>query len=468
MTMRVPPSSMDLERAILCSALIDVTTLDLVGDLESKHFYSAANGEIWRAIQRVRARGMSPDHVTVRDDLVAHGKLDAVGGDAALYDITSRLVTTGEPDKHAAEVIALYQRRAVIQVCHEMGAKGYDRAHETIPYLEEVQAEVFRATAVQRPGEGLTRLDPLPFLRSVEAVSRGELAPMGAPTSLDALDERLRGYFDDCLYILAGRPGMGKTALALGSVRAVAKSGKLAAFFSAEMPKNHIVDRYIALHGVPAEAIKRRVFTVDQMRKVGQACAELDALPILIDDTARITVPAMRAGLRRAVAQSKVPLGLIVVDHIGIVSSGVRTDSREQEVSEIARGLKVLAKEFHAPVLALCQLNRECEKSAEKRPSLHHLRDSGEVEQSADVVMFVYRRGYYAAEKKAGRLQEDRFSKSTIEADDDDGRAEIIIAKFREGAPGTVHVMFEGECTRFVDYGHDAYRPEANTRGWET
>ncbi len=464
--MRVPPHSLDLERAILATALTEPATLDVCERLRAEHFYSDANGALWTAILGARARGLTPDHITVRDELVRVGKLASIGGDETLFEITNRILPTYQPEEQAREVIELAQRRAVVMLCHDLASRGYDRAIDTAEYLESAQQRIFEATASVRAEGSLEHIDPLPIMQRIEDIATGKVYPMGSPTGLAVLDEKLRGYDPGALIILAGRPGMGKTALALGAARATARGGdRTSAVFSLEMTKLELEERYVSLAaGVPSDAIKTGQLEAGHFPRIGNAAAEMKRIPLFIDDTAGLSIPQIRARLRRMVSKSGVPLGLIVVDHIGLARSGMRTGSREQEVSEIARALKEIGKEFKAPVLALSQLNRECEKTNDKRPSLHHLRDSGEIEQSADVVLFVYRRGYYAAEKKAGRLKEDRFSQSEIEADDDDGKAEIIIAKRRGGATGTVHCMFEGECTRFVDYGHNDYRPDARVR----
>lgn len=455
--MHVPPHSLDLERAVCAAALMDAATLDVCDALQAPHFYSHSHGTVWTAIRGVRARGMVPDHVTVRDELVRTGQLANAGGDDRLLEITNGTLPTYQPEEHAREIIELAQRRALIAVCHDLAARGYDRAHDTRAFLELAQQRVFEATAGTRADGALVRIDPIPSMQRIEDIATGKVYPMGAPTGLTALDTKLRGYDPGALIILAGRPGMGKTALALGAARAVALGGdRTSAVFSLEMTKNELEERYLSLaSGVPSNSIKTGRLQAGHFPLIAKAAQEMQAIPLFIDETPGLDMPQLRARLRRMVAKSAVPLGIIVVDHIGLARSGMRTGSREQEVSEIARGLKEIAKEFKAPVLALSQLNRECEKTSDKRPSLHHLRDSGEIEQSADVVLFVYRQGYYAAEKKAGRLKEDRFSQSDIAPGDDDGRAEIIIAKRRGGSTGTVHCRFEGECTRFVDSDGD-------------
>jgi len=463
--MRLPPHSLDLERAVLAAVLIDASALDMCDTLKPEHFYGDSYGQIWRAILGCKARGLTPDHVTVRDELVRTGKLAPIGGDETLFAITNSVLPSCEPELHAREIIELAQRRTLIGVMHDLVGRGYDRKHDTKAFLEEAQQRVFEATISLRAEGSLERINPIPTLQRIEDIATGKVYPMGSPTGLTALDERLRGYNDGCLYILAGRPGMGKTSLALASARAVAKGGdRMAAVFSLEMTKLELEERHVSLaSGVPASAIRTGKLQAGHWPLVSAAATEMQSMPMLIDETSGLSIPQLRARLRRAVAKSAIKLGIIVVDHIGLMRSGMRTDSREQEISEIARALKEIAKEFACPVLALSQLNRECEKTGDKRPSLHHLRDSGEIEQSADGVLFVYRRGYYAAEKKAGRLKEDKWSKSEIEAGDDDGKAEVIIAKLRAGSTGTVHCRFEGECTRFVDeYG---YRPDARMRG---
>lgn len=454
--MNAPPNSPDLEAALLCTALCDASVLDVLDRVKPETFWSAKHGEVWRALLGCRARGIEPDPVGARDELVRTGRLVAAGGDETLFELT-KSIGVSDVEARARELLDLAQRRDVIRACQAAAAKGYDRSLDHAAFLEWVQTAVFAAAISQSAKGGLERMDASATFQRIQNIAKGIEQPMGFSTGLRALDEAINGMEKGGLYILAARPGMGKTSLALSAFRAVTTEGThSAAFFSLEMRKQKIIDRLLSIaSGVPGKAMRAGRLQVGHMAALHRAAEEMSQSYDFIEDTPAMSMMEMRASLRRMLAKTDRPLGLVVVDHLGLAKSGKRTDSREQEVSEIARDLKVIAKEFDCPVLALCQLNRECEKSADKRPQLHHLRDSGEIEQSADTVLLIYRQGYYAAKKKAGQLQEDPRIKSEIVAGDDDGKAEIIRAKVREEEPGTTYVMWEGECTRFVDIARD-------------
>lgn len=454
--LQVPPHSKEIERAVLCMLLSDPDSFDVCAELTPSAFYVQTHADVFAAILAVRARGLTPDTITVPDQLEIGGAkyLDAI---EQCTEITSKVIPTHKPEEHVREIIELAQRRNVIRVCMNIAARGYDRSILTSDFFEDAERKILAATSVERAGAGFTRMNPVAMMERFQAAHLRQ-ALTGLPTGLASLDKKLDGLKAGKLYIVAGRPGMGKSSLALGMARAVAKSDRVALMVSLEMDNEECDVRFASLaSGVPGVTIERGLALVaDQPWRLGQAAQEMEIVPFLHDDTPSLAIPRIRARVRREMMRHG-KIGVIVVDHLGLARSGMNMSSREQEVSEISRSLKEMAKEFNCPVVALAQLNRECEKRPDKRPQLSDLRDSGSIEQDADVIVFVYRRGYYAAEMKAGRIQTDtsKWAKpSTIEAGDDDGKAELIIAKHRGGPKGIVHCDFHGEAMRFLDQNH--------------
>ena len=473
--MRVPPNSLDLERAVLCAGLLDRAAIDRCDMLQAEHFYSEAHAETWRSLMRLTARGATPDLMTVRDDLSAHGKLAAVGGDEYLFALVGHMVATSTIDVTAREIVALAQRRAVISACHEIAAAGYDRSIDTAAFLDDAEGRMFAATKVSTSESCLQRMDPRPIIQRLQDVATGKAAPMGLPTGVGALDRRIRGLRAGKLVVIAGRPGMGKSALAGVIARSVARTGKLACFFSQEMGAEEHDQRYMSLaSGVSATSIEQATVRSDKMAHVVRAAQEMEDTPLWRDDTPRITLPKIRSRVRRAVIESGCELGTIIVDHLGLMRWAGRRphqQSRQEEIGEYTAALKELAKEWGVPIVLLVQLNRACEqRGGDMRPQMSDLSESGKIEQDADQIVLLYRRGYYAEQIKSGRMKLQRYGRQApspdeIQGGDDDGKIEMIVAKCRDGAPGTAYARWDGECTRIVDVDHDDFRPEATVRG---
>ena len=471
---RVPPHAHEIERGLLCAILVDSDVLAACAELRPDHFYVYAHAQIFAAILAVASRGMRPDLVTVPDYLSATAKsADKTNVLEQVYAITGRVISTHEPERHAREIVQLAQRREVITILMRLAIAGYDRATDTRYWFEDVERTVFAATSVATANEmSFTRLDPSVVMQRILDARDGIKPTPGLSTGITALDRRLHGLGlgPKRLYLVAGRPGMGKSALCLGIARSVARTGRDALVVSLEMSREECAVRCMSLAtGIAGRAIDECDMRADQIPMLTRGAEEMAEFAPHTNDSQEVSLPELRASVRRHVAQHG-PIGVLVVDHVGLMSSGIKTGSREQEIAEISRGLKRMTKEFNCPVIALAQLNRKCEDRPDKRPQLSDLRDSGTLEQDADCVIFVYHAGYYAAKMAKGQLQDEPWSKAktTIVAGEDDGKAELIIAKQRGAATAVVHCRFDDKCTRFLDIDHDAYRPEANTRGWET
>ncbi len=440
---QVPPNSLDAERAVLGGILLENQAMNIVVEiLSSEDFYSEANTRIFEAMVGLFARNQPVDHVTLRDDLAQGGKLQAVGGDEYLLSLTNTIPTVANIQAHANIVREKSVVRSLITSCHEIAARGYGDYGAVEEYLDEAEGSIFKiAKERQRsPYEHVKDVVMRTFEEINEAAKRGH-SITGAPTGFDRLDGMTAGMHPGDLIIIAGRPGMGKTSFALNvGLNACAARQTPVAVFSLEMPKEQLVRRMLCSEArVDGSRMRTGKLVRDDWPKLANAAGVLSEMPIWIDDTPAITMLELRAKSRRLMSDSG--LGLIVVDYLQLMRSGSRNDSREQEISEISRSLKALAKELSIPVIALSQLNRGVESRGvkDKRPQLSDLRESGAIEQDADTIWFIYRDEVYNKES------EDR------------GVAEIIIGKQRAGPVGTCRVRFFNEYTRFDNLAEDDY-----------
>lgn len=440
--MRVPPHSLEAERDVLAACLLDPALVDVAaGLLTADDWYSDAHREIWEALLGLARRSMGIDATTLRAALLDAGRLAHVGGDEYLLALSSRIPDTGNTEAHCRIVREKAARRRMIAACHQGASAGYDGSTETADYLDRVQAEVFDAARELASDSGPERIGPMVegVIEEVQAAaSSGGIT--GLPTGLHALDRMTTGLHGGELIIVAGRPGMGKTALATGTaIHAAIDLGRPALFFSLEMPKAQIVRRVIAEYGrVDLHRMRSGALSWNDGEGMERAALALRRAPLLIDDTPAITLMQVRARARRVKAKEG-DLAIVVVDYLQLMRSGMGRESREIEIGDISRGLKVLSKELDCPVMALAQLNRECEKRSDKRPMVSDLRESGSIEQDADAVILVYR--------------DEVYDKNTT----DRGIAELIVGKQRNGSTGTARVKYWGEFTRFDNLADDAW-----------
>lgn len=474
--MRVPPNAMGAERSVLASVLLEPHVFDVVASVlrDRDDFYAEANALIFDAMARLSRRSQPIDHTTLREELLRSGKLAQVGGDEYLFALTDTLPTVANVEAHARIVAEKATVRRLLSACHEIAARGYGDYGDAASFLDEAEGAVFAAT--QRPQtEGALRpMDPRPIVQRIIDSANGIYVPDGISTGVNDLDRRIRGMRKGKLIVVAGRPGMGKSALMGVMARSCASTGKLACVFEQEMGSEEHDMRYMSLvSGVSGTSIERATIRADRMPALMRAAAEMDRAPLWRDDTPRITLPKIRSRVRRAVAESGVELGAIFVDHLGLMRwSGARPRGmeRHQELGEYTKSLKELSKEWDVPIVLLVQLNRECERrGGDMRPQMSDLAESGSIEQDADQIVLLYRRGYYAEQIKSGRMKIQRYGRGPqpdeIQAGDDDGKIEMIVMKCRDGLPGTSYGQWDGECTRILDLECNQSRPEAAVRG---
>jgi replicative DNA helicase len=419
----------------------DAITAAVEQHVETADFYKPAHGHVYEAIQSLHGQGEPADPVTVAEELRRADLLDLVGGRAKLLELQAGTPASANATHYARIVNELALLRRLIGVAGDIAEMGYDTPDDVTDTLDRAEALVFEV-AERRVSDTMTGIrDALQdTLDNLEARYGDDSDLIGIPTGYTDLDRVLHGLQPENLVILAARPGMGKTALSLGIARNVAtQTGRPVVFFSMEMGTLELTKRILAMEArVDATRLWTAKLSEPDWGKISHAVGRLAEAQLYIDDNPHCTVMEMRAKARRLRARFG-DLGLVIVDYIQLMqsSSTRRAENRQVEVSEISRGLKILARELGCPVIALSQLNRQLEYRQDKRPMLADLRESGGLEQDADVVMFIYRDEVYNPDS------------------DDRGKAEVIIAKHRNGPTGKAELAFLPQRAEFENMARD-------------
>lgn len=431
---RVAPHSVDAEESVLGAILIDPEALDRVGGLvRSDDFYIVKNGWVYSAFVDLRKRGLPIDFLTVCNELEARGQLAEVGGAAFISHLINVVPTAIHAEGYAVIMDGNARRRALLEAASEIAQLAYDEKRDAT----DAEAEALRIlsgkvrdngrmlTAEQAAGE----LYDLVTTWASDPLKPGQVR--GLAMGYRALDKALGGLDPDTLTVLAGRPGMGKSALAFCVAENVARSGRPVAIFSLEMSRRAVLARLACGRArVNWQEVKRGLSDDDKLSNLTQHISELSTLPFFVNDESGMTVAQVRAQVARLCARDR--LGLVALDHIGLL--GDKDENEVRRIGNITWGLKRIAKDFLVPVLALSQLNRAVEGRDDKRPTLGDLRDSGHIEQNADNVLMIYREAYYNPE--------------TTEPT----KTEIIIRKAREGEANiSANLAFMAEYGRFYD-----------------
>lgn len=428
-------SDFEGERAVLACIIVEPDTFDEVAELlEENDFTVPLHRAVWRAVAALRGRGAGVDLLTVRQELADAGKLALVErGGMDLSELCTSVPSVVLAEQYAERVAELAARRRMEEALRAAMVTISDRGIPTADAMDGVESLVFSAAGRRAERGGLVPASEgvRSVFEHIKAVSEGN-APPALSTGLLDLDKKLGGLRPGQLMVLAGRPGMGKSALALGMALRAASQGRGAVpFFSLEMPDDEVWRRAMSHESrVSGNAILTSTFTSDDHVRLSRGAGQVQGLPLYVDAPPVLSLPRLRSRCRRLMYREGA-LAAIVVDYLQLMSSGARNESREQEIATISRGLKSLAKELECPVIALAQLNRSLESRSDKRPILSDLRESGAIEQDADIIAFVYRDEVYKPET------EDR------------GIAEIIVGKQRGGPTGTVRVLWNAGCTRF-------------------
>ena len=433
---RMPPQDVDAERSVLGAMLLEAEAAsEALSLLSGEDFYRSAHARIFSAMADLFERNEPLDEVTVAARLKTQGQLEQVGGSHYLASLTERVPTAANIAHYARIVRARALTRRLIQAATSIAGSGYDGTGEVETLLDEAEKKIFEVTS-SREQRGFTSIKELvdSSFRYIETQFERKENVTGVPTGFVDLDNITSGLQPGDLIIIAGRPSMGKTAFAMNIAQNAAINKKCSvAVFSLEMSKEQLAIRMMCSEAkVESQKVRGGRLAQEDWHKLSLAANSLLHAPIYIDDTSSLSVLEMRAKSRRL--QAEHGLGLVVVDYLQLMRGRASTEGREREISEISRGLKALARELSVPVMALSQLNRSLESRSDKRPMLSDLRESGAIEQDADVIGFVYRDDYYDQDSE------------------DKGLAEVIIGKQRNGPTDTVKLRFAREYTRFENY----------------
>lgn len=434
---RVPPQDVEAERSVLGAMLLNPEALtEVASTLSPDDFYRPSHAHIYEAVVNLFEKNQPIDELTVRAQLQEMGKLEAVGGSVYLAALTDSVPTAANVTYYAKIVKNRAVARHLISAATKIAGEAYEGRTDIESLLDGAESSIFEVTSSrdQRAFVPIKEVVKDAFKMIEKRYERKE-AITGVPTGFIDFDNMTAGLQPADLIILAGRPSMGKTALALNMAQQAAVQYKVpVAVYSLEMSKESLVMRMLCAEGrIDAHRMRGGFLKDSDWPKLARAAGALAEAPMYIDDSGALTVMEMRAKSRRLKAEKG--LGMIVVDYLQLMHG--RAESREREISEISRGLKALAKELNVPVMALSQLNRSLESRTDKRPMLSDLRESGAIEQDADVICFVYRDEYYNPDTEAK------------------GQAELIIGKQRNGPTGTVHLRFFNEHTRFENLSRE-------------
>ncbi|MCA1849136.1 MAG: replicative DNA helicase [Actinobacteria bacterium] len=432
---------MDAERAVIGAMLVSETAVAAVAErLQAEDFYSEVHRVIYGAMMRLYTRGDPIDQLTLTNELRSVGEFEKIGGRAYVFQIVESVPTAANAARYAEIVRGKALLRDIIDVGSRITEDAFREPEDVSEALDSAEQLVY-GVSNRTLREHLAPVSELApgALEMIQRLYEAEGEVTGVETGFDDLDRLTTGFHKSDLVILAARPAMGKTALALNAIwHASGQKGIPVAIFSLEMSKEQLVQRLISqVTRIPAQALRSGNVRAEDWPKLVRGVAEVSRAPIWIDDTAGVTLMEMRAKVRRLssklIAEGGPPLSLVVVDYLQLmVGQSNRSENRQQEIAEISRGLKVLARDLDVPVLAIAQLSRAVEQRHDKRPLLSDLRDSGALEQDADMVMFLYRDEYYNSDS------------------DDKGVAEVIVGKHRNGPTGKVQLAWMEQYTKFA------------------
>lgn len=432
---RLPPHNVEAEQSVLGSLLIDPEAILKVNPfLRPEDFYRETHGLTYKAIIDLHERRQPADFVTLCDELERRGQLEQVGGPSYLTSLINAVPTSAHVQHYGRIVERTAMLRRLISAASEISNMAYERADDEDKILDQAEQLIF-GVAQRRIERQLVPLRKIlgDYYDRIEYLYTHRGETVGVPTGFIDLDRLLGGFQPADLIIVAGRPGTGKTSLALTIADFAARLHRQCiALFSLEMPSQQVVQRLVSgTTGIESQRLRTGDISEGELASITRSMGELSEAPIFVDDTPAISPMELRSKARRLHAEHTIDL--IILDYLQLMQAGLRMDNRVQEVSYISRQLKSLASELHVPVLACSQLSRAVESRADKRPLLSDLRESGSIEQDADVVMFIYREDMY---------EEDSFKPNI---------ADIMVAKHRNGPTGQISLRFTKELARFVN-----------------
>jgi len=453
---KIPPQAVDVEEAVLGALMLEREAFIGVADVLTEDcFYKEEHREIFKVIRELSMKDKPVDLLIVTQELKNRDLLEKVGGPFYITQLTSKVASAAHLEFHARIIAQKYIQRELIRSCSEIQSSAYDDTKDVDELINEAESAIFKIS------EGNIKKETQPIkpilkeaVQLIEEASKRKDGLSGIPSGYSKIDRITSGWQKTDLVIVAARPAMGKTAFVLSMARNMAvEFNKPVAMFSLEMSSIQLVNRMIASESeLGSDKIKKGSLEGDDWDRLNKAIRRLDEAPIFIDDTPALSIFELRAKCRRLKMQHDI--GIVLVDYLQLMTAGAdNRGSREQEVSLISRSLKAIAKELDIPIIALSQLNRSVESREGKRPQLSDLRESGAIEQDADMVIFIHRPEYYG-------LTEDEEGNSLRNV------AEIIIAKHRNGAVGDVRLSFRKELAKFIDL--EEYPTDFDARSMQT
>ena len=429
---KVLPNDVLAEQATLGAMLQDrESVIEAMELLSEKDFYREDNREIFAAMSDLFTAGKNIDIITVNEQLLLRSSLEKVGGMAYLSNLTDSVPSTSNIVSYITIVHQKAILRNLIKVANDIIKMGYSQSQDVDTVIEETEKRIFEVLQNKNSKDFISIKEILfTIFGDLEKRVQNKSKLSGIPSGFIDLDAKISGLNNSDLIILAARPAMGKSALAINIATHVAKQNVPALIFSLEMSKEQMISRILASEGnVNSMNIKNADLTSDDWVKLSSASSKVSDMPLYVDDTPGLNPTELRAKCRKAKLEKNI--GLIVIDHMQLMETKIRSASRQQEITEISRSLKILAKELNVPVIALSQLSRGNEARNDKRPMLSDLRESGSIEQDADIVLFIHREDYYNPDTEKKNI------------------AEIIISKNRSGSTGIVELAWRGELTKF-------------------
>ncbi|MBA2628010.1 MAG: replicative DNA helicase [Gemmatimonadales bacterium] len=434
---RAAPWNNEAEQAVLGAMLLDQDAALRASELvDDTMFYREAHRRLFRAMLALTEQRTVIDHITLRDELMRRGELDTAGGLEYLAELVDSVPTAANLEFHAKIVKDKAILRRLIESATSIVTEAYDGKSTANELLDSAESRIFQISQ-QRGDEGFTRIKEMlwPTMERIETLQKSGKAITGVPSGFAELDDITTGFQPSDLIIVAARPSMGKTAFCLNIATHAAVEGNGVAVFSLEMSKESLVQRMLTAEArVNSQAVRRGELKDFDFTRLARAAGILQSCPIWIDDTPALTLLEMRSKARRLKVESDVKM--VIVDYLQLMRSPERSENRVQEISDISRSLKALARELEIPVVALSQLSRASEqRGGERKPILSDLRDSGAIEQDADIVLFIHRPEMYAKDDADGNSNE--------------GLAEVIVAKHRNGPTGSLDLYFHKQFTRF-------------------
>lgn len=451
---RIPPQAVDLEKAVLGAMMLEKNAVtDTVDILKRESFYDPKHQYIFGAIQELFGTSQPIDLLTVTDKLKKNGELEAAGGAAYISQLTSRVASTAHAEFHARIISEKHIKRELIRMSSEVMKEAYDDTNDVFDVLNKAEGDLFKI-AENNMGKSVDMMQNVvrEAIEEIERASQNTDGISGVPTGFYELDKITAGWQRSDMIVIAARPAMGKTAFVLSMARNTAVDHNMGvAIFSLEMSSVQLVKRLIASETrLSAEKLRKGDLRDDEFQQLHSRITKLSTAPIFIDDTPGISIFDLRAKCRRLKMQYDIQM--VIIDYLQLMTAGSSkgAGNREQEISSISRSIKEIAKELNVPIIALSQLSRSVEqRGGDKKPVLSDLRESGAIEQDADIVSFIYRPEYY------GFLQDENGNSNA-------GIGEIIIAKHRNGALDSVRLRFIKEYARFDNvegYEDDAALP---------